>query len=146
MHTSLFANAFPSMVGCCSSLLLTKRAFLIHSLSSFKSLLTVTVGDGWLMQLCSFFYLIKSTSTVPFTLLSYNNNTLCWLSKTRSKKFFSKKHTEQEVSYTLLRACSITDASLLQFCFSVFSHHWWRNPCNHRPLTGYYIKSGVGFK
>ncbi len=52
-----------------------REAFLIHY-SSFTSLLAVTVGEGWLMQLRScFFFHLESTSTVVFTLLNYNNDT-----------------------------------------------------------------------
>ncbi len=63
------------------------------------------------------FFHLESTSTVTFNLLNYNNATV--VIKTVSYFIFSKKCTYLEVRYTLLRACSITGASL-QSCFSFF--------------------------
>ncbi len=128
MHTILLVNKFPSMLGC-SSLLPSETAFLMHSLFQLQKS-TCCHGDGWLMQLRSFFFFIWSQLRLlrlPF----WTTITILFVGCNKDSEnffFFSKKRTELEVRYTLLCACSITGASL-QFCFSFFfSHHSWRNP------------------
>ncbi len=74
----------------CQYISIHVRLFL--SLAVWKSLLNPLIslfqlqkstcchGDGWLMQLHSFFFFhLESTSIVTFILLNYNNDTFCWL-------------------------------------------------------------------
>ncbi len=122
MYTILLANTFPSMLGC-SSLMPSETAFLMHSLFQLQKS-TCLHGDGWLMQLRSFFF----SSRVNFDCYVWTTITILFVScnKDSEQFFFAKKLTELEVRYTLLRACSITGASLLLF-FNI-TH-------DHRPLA-----------
>ncbi len=111
-HTIILANKFPYMLGC-SSRLPTERAFLIHSLFQLQKS-TCCHGAGRLMELCRFFFFILSQLRLlclPFLTIFVACN--------KDSFFFCKKCTEKELRYTLLCACSITDASLLRVFFHI---------------------------
>ncbi len=137
------------MLGC-SSLLPTEIAFLIHY-SSFKSLLAVTVGDGWLMQLrsCLAFFgttpsLINDATEVcivtffPHDLVCFKR---CDFPVLAESNFNNASHVMHLTALTFLLSLSticmkevqteevpLDFTSLYSFCLSFFSHHSWRNP------------------
>ncbi len=127
MHTILLANTFPSMLGC-SSLLPSETAFLIHSLFQLQKYL---LSRRRMTNATSQFFFFISSQLRLLRLPFWTTITLLFVGCNKDSEqlfFFSKKRTELEVRYTLLRVCSITGASPVFFFSAFFSHHSWRSP------------------